>query len=111
MRHLLIAASTVGLMLASGAALAQSGQGGYTGKDPNATPPSSSTRQPAARGSGQGGYLGTNPGDANTNSSSGSAGNTMGSGQGGYLGSNPAGTPGGTTTDTPPAGGGRTRTR
>ncbi len=97
MRHLLIAASATALLLASGAAFAQSGQGGAIGKDPTAGAP---VAPPADRaGSGQGGYLGSKPGDAagtmNNSGGAGAAGNT-GSGQGGYLGTNPGGS---TTTD------------
>jgi hypothetical protein len=94
MRHLFVAASAIGLLLASGAALAQSGQGGYLGKDPGANAPSITTPQPPAQGSGQGGYLGKDPGgDATTSSGSGASG----SGQGGYLGRDPG------TTCTDPA--------
>jgi hypothetical protein len=93
MRHMLVAASAASLLLASGAALAQSGQGGYLGKDPGANAPTSAPREPPARGSGQGGYLGKDPGDAAAGSGSGAAGPTTGSGQGGYLGRNPAESP------------------
>jgi hypothetical protein len=91
MRHLLVTAA-LSVVLMSGAALAQSGQGGYLGKHPGTdaagNPP---TSQAPSTGSGQGGYLGKSPGGDAT--SSGSAGtSTMGSGQGGYLGKNPGST-------------------
>ena len=105
MRHLLVAASTLGLVLASGAAFAQSGQGGYLGKDPATQTPSTSQPPPAV-GSGQGGYLGKDPGGAAT-SSSGGAGATTGSGQGGYLGQTPGQNQGETTYGVPGKVGGR----
>jgi len=87
----MLIAATAGLLFVSGAAFAQSGQGGYTGKNPGTQSPSGSVQQPM-QGSGQGGYLGTNPGA----STSGSSGVTQspGSGQGGAIGTNPSG-PGG----------------
>ena len=91
MRHLLIAAA--GALLVSGAAFAQSGQGGYTGQKPTTAPSTGTTmQQPMNSGSGQGGYLGTNPG-ASTSGSSGAL-QSPGSGQGGAIGANPSG-PGG----------------
>jgi hypothetical protein len=89
MRHLLIAAAA-GALLVSGAAFAQSGQGGYTGRNPSTQSPSGSVQQPMP-GSGQGGYLGENP--AATGGSSGIPPG-QGSGQGGAIGVNPSG-PGG----------------
>lgn len=94
MRHLLVAA-TAGLLFVSGAAFAQSGQGGALGKNP--APEPSTTRPgtmttPPAHTSGQGGAIGQNPGA--TSGSTGINPSTQGSGQGGALGANPSG-PGG----------------
>ncbi|HUA52424.1 MAG TPA: hypothetical protein VMB81_09685 [Candidatus Sulfotelmatobacter sp.] len=72
MRHWLVL-SAAAVLLASGAAYAQSGQGGYLGKNPGATAPTGQASPPPAQGSGQGGYLGTDPGSAAT-SNSGSSG-------------------------------------
>ncbi len=91
MRHLLIAAAA-GALLVSGAAFAQSGQGGYTGQKPTTAPSTGTPTQPMQRGSGQGGYLGEQPG-ASTSGSSGAT-QSPGSGQGGAIGTNPSG-PGG----------------
>jgi hypothetical protein len=100
-RHLL-AVATAGLMLAGGAAFAQSGQGGYTGRNPSPAP-STGTQSPMMNpGSGQGGYTGQNPGSGTT--SSGSSGTTQGSGQGGYLGQNPGNNPAYTGQQQPPYG-------
>ena len=66
------------------AALAQSQQGGYLGKNPGADSPTASTAAQPAPTSGQGGYLGENPATANT--AGGSAQPVKGSGEGGYLG-------------------------
>ena len=66
------------------AALAQSQQGGYLGKNPGADSPAAATTALPAPTSGQGGYLGENPAAANT--TSGSAQPVKGSGEGGYLG-------------------------
>ena len=93
MRHLFIAAAA-GALLVSGAAFAQSGQGGYSGRNPTTAPSTgtTTTQPPMNSGSGQGGYLGSNPG-ASTSGSSGAMTN-QGSGQGGAIGANPSG-PGG----------------
>ena len=88
MRHLLIAAAA-GALLVSGAAFAQSGQGGYTGQRPAPAPSTGSTMQQPMQGSGQGGYTGVNPG-ASTSGSSGAV-QGQGSGQGGAIGANPSG--------------------
>lgn len=102
MRHLLVAA-TAGLLFASGAAFAQSGQGGYIGKNPAPEPSTSrpGMSQPPTQGSGQGGYLGKNP-ETNTSGSSGVP--AQGSGQGGYLGNNAGGNPAYTGQQPPTAG-------
>jgi len=76
MRHWLVL-SAAAVLLASGAAYAQSGQGGYLGKNPGANAPTGPASPPAAQGSGQGGYLGANPGSGAT-SNSGSSGASSG---------------------------------
>ena len=88
MRHLLIAAAA-GALLVSGAAFAQSGQGGYTGQKPTTAPAPGTTQPPMQRGSGQVGYLGEQPGAATSGSSG--AIQSPGSGQGGAIGANPSG--------------------
>lgn len=69
MRHVLVAASALSLLLSGGVAFAQSGQGGYLGKNPAADAPTGAPNQPPATGSGQGGYLGSNPGTSNSGGS------------------------------------------
>src|SRR5882757_2023525 len=61
MRNIVLTTATI-LLLATGMAHAQSGQGGYLGKNPGADLPAASTDVPPIHGSGQGGYLGENPG-------------------------------------------------
>jgi hypothetical protein len=84
MRHVLVAASALSLMLGTGVAFAQSGQGGYLGSNPGANAPTGAPNQPPQQGSGQGGYLGSNPGGNATSSSGGSGSypNDPNSGQG-----------------------------
>lgn len=83
MKYFLSAAVVLGLLQLGAPAFAQSGQGGYTGKNPAANAqPSTGT---AAQGSGQGGYLGK---DAGKDQASGSAKTEhTGSGHGGPQGS------------------------
>jgi hypothetical protein len=81
------------VLMASGAAFAQSHQGGYLGKNPAATQDTASQERvaPPALGSGQGGYLGANAGanqlTASQQPSAPPA--AQGSHEGGYLGSVP----------------------
>jgi hypothetical protein len=77
MRHLLVVTATA-LLLASGAAFAQSGR--------PVTPVN-----PVPQGPAQPNYLGERPADGAT--SSGASGVTGGSGQGGYLGTHPGADP------------------
>ena len=87
MRHFL-ALSAVAVLLAGGAAYAQSNQGGYIGKKPGANAPTGQATPPR-QGMGQGGYLGKDPGaNASTDQANPPA---QGSGQGGYLGTNSGG--------------------
>lgn len=83
------------VLLASGAAFAQSGQGGYLGKQPGATLESASQHSvapPSGHGSGQGGYLGEKPAEHQASASQQTVApppSGSGSGQGGYLGLTP----------------------
>jgi len=93
MRTLMVMTS-VGLLLTAGAALAQSGQGGYLGLNPGKNLESVSqdpVKPPPVDGSGQGGYLGENPGK-NLESAAQDPVKpppVEGSRQGGYLGEDP----------------------
>ncbi len=81
------------LLMASGAAFAQSHQGGYIGKNPGATQETASQERvaPTAQGSGQGGYLGSNVGAGQLTASQQPSPPpaAQGSHEGGYLGSTP----------------------
>ena len=101
MRHVLVAASALSLLLSGGIAFAQSGQGGYLGKDPAAQAPTGAPNQPQTQGSGQGGYLGSNPGATNSGSTGGTQSDPSGVGQ--------PRNQGGTTYDTPGKVGGEQR--
>jgi hypothetical protein len=84
------------LLLAGGVALAQSGQGGYLGKNPGATLESASrdsVKPPPVHGSGQGGYLGEKAGDNQQSASQQRVAPppVQGSREGGYLGQAPGG--------------------
>ena len=93
MRTLMVMTS-VGLLLTAGAALAQSGQGGYLGLNPGKNLESVSqdpVKPPPVEGSGQGGYLGEKNG-AHLESVSQDPVKpppVEGSREGGYLGSTP----------------------
>jgi hypothetical protein len=80
------------LLVSIGAALAQSGQGGYLGENPGKKSPVSSTTATPPKTSEQGGYLGENPGK-NQPAASTATPPVKGSGEGGYLGM-PPGSPG-----------------
>ena len=83
----MVFAVSVALLFGAGAALAQSGQGGYLGETPGKNQPAASTQAQAPKTSGQGGYLGENPG-ANQAPATAAQPQTT-SGQGGYLGRAP----------------------
>jgi hypothetical protein len=87
-RQTIAAGAVAGAVLlgATGAAFAQSHQGGYLGLNPGAGLTAAGPVVPT-HGSGQGGYLGINPGAGLT--AAGPAVPEHGSGQGGYLGMNP----------------------
>lgn len=93
MRYAFYAALALGLILLGGAAFAQSGQGGYLGKNPAANAPTGEPTPPPPpeQGSGQGGYLGKDP--APEASVPIPPPPERGSGQGGYLGKDPASDP------------------
>jgi hypothetical protein len=77
------------VLLASGAAFAQSGQGGYLGKNPTTVETTSqAVKPPAVAGSGQGGYLGEKAGENQLTASQDPVKPppATGSGRGGYLG-------------------------
>ena len=85
------------LLLGSGIALAQSGQGGYLGENPGKNAPAASkdvTKPSSVLGSGQGGYLGENAGKGLPIASQDpiKPPPERGSGQGGYLGMTPGAT-------------------
>jgi hypothetical protein len=94
MRITILMTPIILLLAGSGAAVAQSGQGGYLGKNPGANLESASqdpVKPPPVQGSGQGGYLGENVG-ANLPSASQDPVKpppVEGSREGGYLGSKP----------------------
>ena len=94
MRHVLVAASALGLLLSGGVAFAQSGQGGYLGTNPGANAPTGAPNQPSTQGSGQGGYLGSNPGAANSGSSGAYPPDPAGVGQQPNQGNSTYGAPG-----------------
>ena len=81
----------IALLFTAGSALAQSGQGGYLGANPDKSLPTvaqDSAKPAPVHGSGQGGYLGQSAG-ANQPTASQEPMKplpTHGSGQGGYLG-------------------------
>lgn len=62
MRNILLTTTAI-LLLGTGMAFAQSGQGGYLGLNPGGHLATSTQPPPPEFGSGQGGYLGKNPGD------------------------------------------------
>lgn len=81
----------IALLLVGGAALAQSGQGGYLGQNPGANLPSASqdaVKPPPVQGSGEGGYLGEKVGENLPSASQDpmQPPPVKGSGEGGYLG-------------------------
>ena len=93
MRTLMVMTS-VGLLLTAGAALAQSGQGGYLGLNPGKNLESVSqdpVKPPPVDGSGQGGYLGEKVGQTLPSASQDPVKPppVQGSREGGYLGSTP----------------------
>jgi hypothetical protein len=96
MMRTLIVMTSVGLLLTGGAALAQSGQGGYLGLNPGKNLESASqdpVKPPPVEGSRQGGYLGENFGK-NLESASQDPIKpppVEGSHEGGYLGLIPGG--------------------
>jgi hypothetical protein len=83
------------LLLAGGVAFAQSGQGGYLGKNPGANLESASqdpVKPPPLQGSGQGGYLGEQVGENQPSAAQDPVKPppVEGSREGGYLGIPPA---------------------
>jgi hypothetical protein len=82
-------AISVALLFGAGAALAQSGQGGYLGENAAKNQSAASTRTQAPKGSAQGGYLGQNPAANPAPVSKAQPQAQPGSGQGGYLGRAP----------------------
>lgn len=92
LRQTIAAGAVAGAVLlgATGAAFAQSHQGGYLGLNPGAGLTAAGPVAPA-HGSGQGGYLGIDPGAGLT--AAGPAMPEHGSGEGGYLGMNPGANP------------------
>jgi hypothetical protein len=95
-----IMTTPIALLLVGGAALAQSGQGGYLGENPGKNLPSVSqerVKPPSEQGSGQGGYLGENAGknQPSVAQEPEKPPPEKGSGEGGYLGM----VPGRATTD------------
>jgi hypothetical protein len=86
MKRMTIAA-TVALLFGTGAAYAQSNQGGYLGENASKNQPTAATPAQAPKTSGQGGYLGEHP--AANPAPAPAAAPQAGSGQGGYLGRAP----------------------
>jgi hypothetical protein len=103
MRKFMLAAATLALLSSTGAAMAQSQQGGYLGLNPGAHWIPSHVPPPPEFGSGQGGYLGENAG-AHVAPPTQAPPPEFGSGEGGYLGMIPGAAPGpniaGSTTPT-----------
>ncbi len=93
MRHLLVTASALTLLLAGGAAFAQSGQGGSLGKNPADI----STSPPTQGTGGPGNSTYAYPGISN----SGGSGAAIPSGQGGVNDPSQSQSQGNTTYDTP----------